>query len=55
MALYQTQRTLLKQRQLEKDDYISRLARDREDMQVTIRSNYTSIYITINVEFLEKQ
>jgi len=33
VTLYQQQRHILKQRQLEKDDYISHLARDREEMQ----------------------
>ena len=33
MALYQTQRSILKERTMEKDMYISNLAREREEMQ----------------------
>ncbi len=36
VALYQQQRYALKQRQVEKDDYISRLAGEREELQVMI-------------------
>ena len=33
VTLYQTQRSLLRERSQEKDDYIAALARDRENMQ----------------------
>ena len=36
VALYQQQRFLLKQRQLERDDYVSQMARDHQHMQVTM-------------------
>ena len=36
VALYQQQRFLLKQRQLERDDYVSQMARDHQHMQVTV-------------------
>ncbi len=35
ITLYQQQRHILRQRQMEKDDYIYRLARDREELTVT--------------------
>ena len=34
IALYQNQRAVLKARHLEKDEYISRLAQDKEEMKV---------------------
>lgn len=34
VALYQTQRSILKQRTMEKDTYISSMARERQEMQV---------------------
>lgn len=36
IALYQVQRGLMKQRALEKDEYIAQLARDREDMKTKL-------------------
>jgi hypothetical protein len=35
IALYQNQRALLKERHREKEEYISRLAQDKEDMKVS--------------------
>ncbi len=37
VALYQQQRFLLKQRQLERDDYVSQMARDHQHMQVAMK------------------
>lgn len=34
IALYQNQRAIMKQRHTEKEEYISRLARDKEEMKV---------------------
>lgn len=34
ISLYHHQRALLQQREFQKNDYISRLAKDREDLQV---------------------
>lgn len=36
IALYQSQRAILKQRHREKEDYISRLARDKEEMKMKL-------------------
>uniref|UniRef100_A0A8C5PTI3 Golgin subfamily A conserved domain-containing protein n=1 Tax=Leptobrachium leishanense TaxID=445787 RepID=A0A8C5PTI3_9ANUR len=36
IALYQSQRAILKQRHLEKEDYISRLAQDKEEMKAKL-------------------
>jgi hypothetical protein len=36
VSLYQHQRQLLQQRELQKEEYISVLARDREEMQVSV-------------------
>lgn len=35
IALYQNQRAVLKARHLEKEEYISRLAQDKEEMKVS--------------------
>ena len=37
MTLYQHQRSVLRQRAVEKDDYIARLSRERGEMQVSER------------------
>lgn len=36
IALYQNQRAVLKARHLEKEEYISRLAQDKEEMKVSL-------------------
>lgn len=36
IALYQIQRGLMRKRASEKDEYIAQLARDREDLKVSI-------------------
>lgn len=47
IALYQNQRAIMKQRHIEKEEYISRLARDKEEMKVLFLVNLNeSIPIT---------
>ncbi|ETE62391.1 Golgin subfamily A member 2 [Ophiophagus hannah] len=47
IALYQSQRAILKQRHREKEDYINRLAQDKEDMKVRPKSAFRAVPITI--------
>ncbi|MEE6505616.1 hypothetical protein FKM82_005586 [Ascaphus truei] len=59
IALYQSQRAILKQRHVEKEDYISRLAQDKEEMKVrapvtlSSTSNHLSPKLGVtNISFL---
>ena len=47
ISLYHHQRALLQQRESQKNEYISHLARDREEMQVWKDNDYSIIKIKV--------
>lgn len=50
IALYQNQRAIMKQRHVEKEEYISRLARDKEEMKVCFcQAVYTQFKFMMHV------
>ena len=52
ISLYHHQRALLQQRETHKNDYISQLARDREELQVNTQQGDTRVFFLLKINVI---